>query len=66
MYVVVVSRNFAKIFVCKREYVVTNSAYLVTMTTICHCSTLEFGRELTINQLPRASADLYTPLMEAF
>jgi len=38
----VVSTNFAKTLVCKREY----SVYPVTMTTIelSHCLILEFGR----------------------
>jgi len=42
----VVSTNFAKMLVCKRENDVTNSLYPVTMTTIGlrHCSPLEFGR----------------------
>jgi len=44
----VVSTNFAKTLVCKREYDVTNSVYSVTTTTsnvgLRHCSILEFGR----------------------
>jgi len=41
---------------------VTNSVYPVTMTTISHCSILEFGRGHPIKQSPRGSADLCTPL----
>jgi len=41
---------------------VTNSVYPVTMTTIRHCSILEFGRGHTIKQSPGASPDLCTPL----
>jgi len=38
------------------------SYYLVTMTTMCHCSILEFGRGHTIKQSPRSSPDLCTPM----
>jgi len=45
---VVVSTNFAKTLVANLNMTsycdVTNSVYPVTMTTIHHCSTLEFGR----------------------
>jgi len=41
---------------------VTNSVYPVTITTIRHCSILEFGRGHPIKQSPRASQDLCTPL----
>jgi len=54
---------------CKSEYDVimvtshfTNSVYPVTMTTICHCSILEFGRGHPIKQSPRAPPELCTPL----
>ena len=40
----VMSANLTKTFVCKREYDLTNSVCPVTMTTIRHCSILEFGR----------------------
>ena len=43
------STNFTKTSVCKvimtSYYDCTNNIYPVTMTTICHCSKLEFGRE---------------------
>ena len=44
---------------------VTNSAYLLTMTTmgLCHCSILEFGRGHPMKQSPRASLDLCTSLI---
>jgi len=42
---------------------VTNSVYPVTMTTIRHCSILEFGREHTIKKSPQASPDLRTSLV---
>ena len=41
---------------------VTNIVYPVTMTTIRHCSILEFGWGHTIKQPARASPDLDTPL----
>jgi len=41
---------------------VTNSVYPATMTTIRHCSILEFGVEHPIKQSPRALPDLCTPL----
>ena len=62
----VVSTNFAKrlfaIVNMLSNCDVTNSVYLVTMTTIRHCSILEFGQVHTIKQSPRASTDLCTPL----
>ena len=61
----VVSTNFAKTSFCKREYDVISwrqkRGILATMTTIHHCSTLEFGRGRAIKQSPRASPDLCTP-----
>jgi len=44
---------------------VTTSVYPVTMTTIRHCSILEFGGGYTIKQLPRVSPDLCTPLVRS-
>jgi len=41
---------------------VTNSVYPVTMTTIHHCSILEFGKRHTIKQSSWASLGLCTPL----
>ena len=53
----IASTNFAKTLVGKRNmtsyYDIENSVYTVTMTTIRHCSILEFGRAHTIKQLPR-------------
>jgi len=45
---------------------VTNSVYPVTMTTIRHCSIIEFGRGHTIKKSPWASPDLCTPLHRVF
>jgi len=59
----VVSTNFAKTLVFKREDDVTNSAYPVKMATIRYCSILEFGRGHPTKQSPRASQDLFTPLI---
>jgi len=63
----IASTNFAKSLVCKRKYDViydvTNSVYPVTMTTIRHCSILEFGRGHTIKQSPRALSEVYTPMV---
>ena len=42
---------------------VTNSVYWVTMTTIRHCSILEFITGHTIKESPRASPDLCTSLI---
>jgi len=44
---------------------VTSSVFPVTMTTIRHCSILEFGRGHRNKQSPRASPDLCTPLLAA-
>jgi len=44
---------------------VTDRVYPGTMTTICYCSILEFGRGHPIKQSPRASPDLCTPPYEA-
>jgi len=41
---------------------VINIVYPVTMTSIRHCSILEFGRGHTIKESPQASPDLPTPL----
>ena len=62
----VVSTNFAKTLVANLNMPsccdVTNSVYPVTMTTIRHCSILEFGRGASHQALARASPDLCTPL----
>jgi len=65
----IASTNLAKTLVCKANvksyYGVTISVYPETMTTKRHCSILEFGRghTHTLNQLPRASSDVCTPLV---
>jgi len=46
----VVSKKFAKTLVCKREHDVANSVNPVKVTTIRHCSILEFGRGGAYNQ----------------
>ena len=43
---------------------VTNSVYPVTMSTIRYCSILELGKRNSIKQSPRASPDLWTPLIK--
>jgi len=53
--------RFAKVNMTS-QYDVTNSVYPVIMTTMRHCSILEFGRGHPIKQSPRASPDLCTPL----
>ena len=42
------------------------SYYLMTMTTMRHCSILEFGRGHTIKQSARSSPDFCTPLCSIY
>ena len=60
----VVSTNYPKTLVVNLIMTshFTNSVYPVTMTTLHHCSILEFVRGHLIKQSPRASPDLCTPL----
>jgi len=45
---------------------VTNNIYAVTMTTVHHCSILDFDRGHTIKQSNRASPDLCTSLYAVY
>jgi len=60
------STNFAKMLVASLNMTlycdVTNSIYPITMTTMRHCSILDFGRGHPFKQSPRASPYLCTPL----